>query len=338
MEQSSCLLLPTLVLAVLSPALCLPGEKFRINPDDIERVKQMSNLTDNRDRTAKNVNFAWKMTVQSTSPTTQDPKYTSTLDPEMQKKNNEIYDKLFAQLAYTLRDKEYLNRWLTEMDKGYHIFLYEIQKQVNHDKFFKRFYGESIFDPGDEGELQMKLMAAFLSQVGSKEKFVNYVKDLRTNPITGGEEFFIRKPTASEEARNATKAYRILQIHLALGLRTKHTKFMWLDAFDRGFDNLLKEMREKGPRLFFTKVEGDTTMIGPKGGIFWDATIGYIKRLGEKGFSKLVDKINALPMNITGQEMVDQHMIDVSMEDNEFTRHTTVLYSPTWTTQHHDDI
>ncbi|KAL1457085.1 hypothetical protein WDU94_001753 [Cyamophila willieti] len=129
MELRSCSLLPTLVLAALSPALCLPGEKFRINPDDIERVKQMSNMTDNRDRTAKNVNFAWKMTLRTTKLTTQDPKYTSTLNPEMQKKNNEIYDKLFAQLAYTLRDKEYLNRWLTEMDKGYHIFLYEIQKQ-----------------------------------------------------------------------------------------------------------------------------------------------------------------------------------------------------------------
>ncbi|KAL1457086.1 hypothetical protein WDU94_001753 [Cyamophila willieti] len=151
MELRSCSLLPTLVLAALSPALCLPGEKFRINPDDIERVKQMSNMTDNRDRTAKNVNFAWKMTLRTTKLTTQDPKYTSTLNPEMQKKNNEIYDKLFAQLAYTLRDKEYLNRWLTEMDKGYHIFLYEIQKQGKcallpiECSFLKRIEGFAAF-------------------------------------------------------------------------------------------------------------------------------------------------------------------------------------------------
>ncbi|KAL1457083.1 hypothetical protein WDU94_001752 [Cyamophila willieti] len=165
----------------------------------------------------------------------------------------------------------------------------------------------------------MKLMAAFLAQVGSKEKFVNYVKDLRVNPMTGGTEFFIRKPTASEETRNVTKAYRILQIHLALGLRTEHTKHIWLDAFGRGFNNLLTEMREKGPRLFFTQVEGDTTMIGAKGGIFWDGVIGYIKRLGAKGFSKLVDKVNALPKNITGLEMVERRLLDVSMEENEFT-------------------
>lgn len=107
---------------------CLPGEKFRINPDDVERVVQISNMT-RRDPTAKNVNFAWKMTVRSTVSTTMDPARTSTLNAELNKKNNEIYDKLFAQLAYTLRDKIYLNRWLNEMDKGYHIFLYEIQKQ-----------------------------------------------------------------------------------------------------------------------------------------------------------------------------------------------------------------
>lgn len=109
---------------------CLPGqgEKLRINPDDVERMVQLSNIT-KRDPTAKNVNFVWKMTVRSTVPTTADPSYTSTLNPELSRKNNEIYDKLFAQLAYTLRDKTYLNRWLKEMDKGYHIFLYEIQKQ-----------------------------------------------------------------------------------------------------------------------------------------------------------------------------------------------------------------
>uniref|UniRef100_A0A8D8V8F8 Uncharacterized protein n=1 Tax=Cacopsylla melanoneura TaxID=428564 RepID=A0A8D8V8F8_9HEMI len=310
MEQSSCLLLPTLVLAVLSPALCLPGEKFRINPDDIERVKQMSNLTDNRDRTAKNVNFAWKMTVQSTSPTTQDPKYTSTLDPEMQKKNNEIYDKLFAQLAYTLRDKEYLNRWLTEMDKGYHIFLYEIQKQDKY-KWFKRFDDDQFFE-GDDGDSLFQFAVNYLRTLGTKEEFEKRVL-IKIRPKRGEkDDLRIRKPTSSEERRNDTESYRLMQVHLAMALGNKYLLDTWMDCINKGgYEHLLNELHRLGPKHFLRNDIPEIRIQGAVGGIFWTGLIEYLRYLGQEGFNLLLEKVKALPPNLDGQELLAKKYLDL---------------------------
>lgn len=160
-------------------------------------------------------------------------------------------------------------------------------------------------------------METFLAKIGSKESFLTHVKELNTNPTTGGEEFFIRKPTASEEQRNQSKAYNIMQVHFALAFRNEETRKAWMDAFAGGFDNLIKTLQERGPKPYFTKVEGDQTVTGAKGGVFWDAVIGYLKRLGKKGFSKLFKKATSLPGNITGIEMLQQKMLDISTSNEE---------------------
>lgn len=144
-----------------------------------------------------------------------------------------------------------------------------------------------------------------------------YLKEIATNPINGGDEFFIRKPTASEELRNQSKAYNIMQVHFALAFRNEDLRKTWMDAFAGGFDNLIKTLQEKGPKVFFAKVEGDETAKGAKGGVFWDAVIGYLKRLGKKGFAKLFKKATSLPGNITGTEMLEKKMLDISTSNED---------------------
>lgn len=177
----------------------------------------------------------------------------------------------------------------------------------------------------------MRFMNSFLANLGSKEKFLMYAHEMKTNPITGGEEFFIRQPTTSEEGRNASKAYNIMQVHFALAFRAEHTRKNWMDAFSGGFDKLLETLKKKGPKQFIVQVEGDNTVKGAKGGVFWDAVIGYLKRLGPKGFNKLFKRASNLPGNITGTEMIQKKMLDISTSNEELwppTKLTTLLSTP----------
>ncbi|KAI5734073.1 hypothetical protein M8J77_002136 [Diaphorina citri] len=285
MEQRYCLLVSCVVLCI-SNSKCFPGdgEKLRINPEEVERVVQMSNLTA-RDKTAKNVNFAWKMTVRTTLPTTMDPALTSTLDPEMNKKNNEIYDRLFAQLAYTLRDKTYLDRWLTEMDKGYHIFLYEIQKQ-DRSKFFRKFYGKDLFD-GDDGTKYWMAAMELLRSLGARPNFDHLMQNIFKNldgVYLGPENFnTIRKPTESEEAKNISMpAFNVMLLTFAKTFGNSDYKEKWMEAYTKGFDNLLAKLEEKGPCYYLNIDANDQNFQAGKGGLFYDGIIKYIKSIGPK--------------------------------------------------------
>jgi hypothetical protein len=217
-----------------------------------------------------------------------------------------------------------------DTQKVYSLFAFIFfSEKIAH--FFRRFYEDPLFG-GDFGDDDFRMMISFLSQLGTKETFIKYAREITTNPYTGKCDFFIKKPTASEESRNATKAYNIMQIHFALALRNPTLKQFWVNAFQGGIDNLLKEMKEKGPRYFFTHVKGDKTLEGAKGGLFYDAVMGYIKYIGQKGFSKLLQKAENLPPKMTGEELVREKLLDISSEE-QFTREPTTKYK--WSPQFH---
>lgn len=184
------------------------------------------------------------------------------------------------------------------------------------DKYywFKRFEDDDFFE-GEEGDRHFQFAQKYLAGLGGREQFEEFVR--RCQPKRGDKnDLRIRKPSQSEEARNQTNSYRLMQVHLALSLTDPEYRSRWFTCIDRGgYDNLLKEMEDKGPSHFL-KMNPENEIKGASGGIFWTGFIGYLRHLGKVGFDLLMDKINAIPENMDAQELLEKRWMEIA-EDSE---------------------
>lgn len=159
-------------------------------------------------------------------------------------------------------------------------------------------------------------MVDMFRTVGSKAGFENLVEGLfktAAGIYMGPENFnLITRPTASEEARKELKpAYHTMNLFFAKSLGETSFQDKWMKAYSNGFENLLKELEEKGPHYFINKDKDDVNFQAGRGGLFWDGIIKYIRRIGEKGFQQLVTKVQSLPKQVTSDDIMDKKLLDI---------------------------
>lgn len=160
-----------------------------------------------------------------------------------------------------------------------------------------------------------------LRKMSSRVGFEDFVKSLFTDKdgnYLGTENFNqIKRPTASQEARNESRpSYNAMNLCFAETLVEPTFHDRWMEAFEKGFDNLISELQVKGPNYFINKDKDDENFIAGRGGLFWDGIIKYIKNIGKKGFQQLVEKALALPRTIASEDIINKKLLDIDVTES----------------------
>ncbi|KAL1457081.1 hypothetical protein WDU94_001752 [Cyamophila willieti] len=184
---------------------------------------------------------------------------------------------------------------------------------TDRSKFIKPFYGKDLFDREDGNRL-FAVMMAILSNLQSKENFIEFESTLYKNQYGKdlGREHFndIKQPTDSMEARNETSpAFSVMHLFMLKTLGEQTFRGIWTKAKSISYDNLIKELEEKGPDYFINKDPDDENFQAGKGGLFWHGIIKYLKSIGEKGFDTLCDRVDNVPKEVTANDVVKKKLL-----------------------------
>lgn len=158
-----------------------------------------------------------------------------------------------------------------------------------------------------------------LSSRAGFERFVQRLFTDKTGKYLGPEKFNqIKKPTASQEARNdSIPVYNAMNIWFARTFVEPTFYERWMEAFKKGFDNLISELQVKGPKYFMhVEDKDDDSFKYGKGGIFWDGIVKYLQHIGSKGFQKLVEKAITLPKEISAAEISQKKLLDIDVTES----------------------
>lgn len=157
------LLLPC-VLPLLSVLSSPVREKISINTDMLAKVRAQFNDTE-RDRTARNINFAWRVSFTRTTTIPTKPAEKTTLAIKDIEQNQVEYQKIFSALTVTLKDPRYRIMWTDLVRKGYPHFISEV-KNGGHEMFMKD-NKDGAFE-GEEGKKFWTKIVGFLETMGEK--------------------------------------------------------------------------------------------------------------------------------------------------------------------------
>ncbi|KAL1457080.1 hypothetical protein WDU94_001752 [Cyamophila willieti] len=150
-------------------------------------------------------------------------------------------------------------------------------------------------------------MISFLQSLRNRKNFLAFVQKLGTDKAGAykGEQFcLIKKPTASEEARNETNpAYNLMIMHLTQAIANETIKMRWFDSYIAGFNQLIQDLIDKGPRHFFRIEENDANFKGPKGGLYWESFVKYVNASGPTRLDKLFEQFSKMPPEVTLAEI-----------------------------------
>lgn len=198
MERSLILLfsLVSLVYVIASPV----REKISFNREMLEKVREQSNDT-TRDKTARNINFAWRVSFTRTSTTTARAQDKTTLAIKDIENNQAEYQKIFTQMTITLKDPHYRRMWTDLVkNKGYATFLAEV-KNGGH-KMFMKDNKDGCFD-GPDGTKFWDKIIGFLETMGEKgfDLLLNSVDNtpLASTPIPAGPKETVAPPPQPSE-------------------------------------------------------------------------------------------------------------------------------------------
>lgn len=188
------------------------------------------------------------------------------------------------------------------------IFLFS-----DRSKFFRKFYGKDLFD-GDDGTKYWMAAMELLRSLGARPNFDHLMQNIFKNldgVYLGPENFnTIRKPTESEEAKNISMpAFNVMLLTFAKTFGNSDYKEKWMEAYTKGFDNLLAKLEEKGPCYYLNIDANDQNFQAGKGGLFYDGIIKYIKSIGPKGLETLFLKVDQLPKQITTDEILGKKLL-----------------------------
>uniref|UniRef100_A0A8D8Y308 Uncharacterized protein n=2 Tax=Cacopsylla melanoneura TaxID=428564 RepID=A0A8D8Y308_9HEMI len=194
-----------------------------------------------------------------------------------------------------------------------HLYPTMFLLSTDRSKFFKKFYGKDLFDREDGSRL-FSVMMAVLTNLMSKENFLEFEKTLYRNQYGRdlGREHFndIKQPDNSMEAKNETSAaFSVMHLFMLKSLGEPSFRGRWAAAKSKGYDNLIKELEDKGPDDFINKDVDDENFMAGKGGLFWHGIIKYLKSIGETGFDALCNKVDNLPKHITSDDVVKQRLL-----------------------------
>uniref|UniRef100_A0A8D8TBL0 Uncharacterized protein n=1 Tax=Cacopsylla melanoneura TaxID=428564 RepID=A0A8D8TBL0_9HEMI len=159
-----CLLLHLLPLLGCVFSNPLPGEKISFNTDLLEKVRAQFNET-TRDKTARNINFAWRVSYTRTSTLPTHPAEKTTLAIKDIEQNQVEYQKIFTALTVTLKDQRYRIMWTELVKKGYPHFINEV-KSGGH-KVFMKDNKDGAFE-GEDGQKFWTKIVGFLETMGDK--------------------------------------------------------------------------------------------------------------------------------------------------------------------------
>lgn len=155
------LLVVACVLHLLAVTALPVREKISINTDALAKVRESFNDT-TRDKTARNINFAWRVSYTRTS--TQ-PTVKTTPSIKDIEENQVEYQRIFSQLTVTLKDPTYRKMWTDLVEKGYPHFIDEIKKGGH--KIFLKDNKDNVFE-GPEGAQFWTKIVGFLETMGKK--------------------------------------------------------------------------------------------------------------------------------------------------------------------------
>lgn len=139
-------------------------EKLSINTDMLRKVREQFNET-TRDKTARNINFAWRVSYTRTTTLPTKPSEKTTIAIKDIEQNQEEYQKIFSQLTVTLKDPRYRIMWTDLVRKGYSHFISEV-KNGGHEMFMKD-NKDRAFE-GEEGKKFWNKIVGFLETMGEK--------------------------------------------------------------------------------------------------------------------------------------------------------------------------
>lgn len=181
-------------------------------------------------------------------------------------------------------------------------------------KYFKSFQGEVLYN-GPQGSEHYQLTIDFLQTLRNRKNFLAFVQKLHTNQkgVYMGADFnIIRKPTASEEARNENcPAYDLMLTELVKAMGDEEIKHRWMDAYLDSFPSFIQQLEDKGPHYFLKLSKDDPNFQGCKGGIFWDSITRYINKTGETSLGNFFQQLTKLPSEVNLRDLVKSKIIQL---------------------------